>query len=161
VTASDTQAGDAELTLSGTLGGPDAATREQDSGPTRLGRYVLLHRLGEGGMGVVYVAYDEKLDRKVALKLLRRRGSESAQLRLIREAQALARLSHPNVVQIYEIGETVEQAYLVMEFVDGVTLGAWLRERPRRSSPCSRRLATASQPHTRPTWCIATSSRTT
>jgi tetratricopeptide (TPR) repeat protein/tRNA A-37 threonylcarbamoyl transferase component Bud32 len=131
VTASDSQVSDAEPTLSGTLDGSDAARREQDSGPTRLGRYVLLHRLGEGGMGVVYVAYDEKLDRKVALKLLRSRGSESAQLRLIREAQALARLSHPNVVQIYEIGETVEQAYLVMEFVDGVTLGAWLRERPR------------------------------
>jgi tetratricopeptide (TPR) repeat protein/predicted Ser/Thr protein kinase len=144
VTASDTHAGDdrtlaatrdpeheAEPTLSGTHAGGDAATRDRDQDLTRLGRYVLLHRLGEGGMGVVYVAYDEKLDRKVAIKLLRSRGSEHAQLRLTREAQALARLSHPNVVQIYEIGETVEQAYLVMEFVDGVTLGAWLRERPR------------------------------
>ncbi len=82
-------------------------------------------------MGVVYVAYDEKLDRKVALKLLRSRGSQQAQRRLIREAQALARLSHPNVVQVYEIGETAEQAYIVMEFVDGVTLGAWLRQQPR------------------------------
>jgi eukaryotic-like serine/threonine-protein kinase len=120
------------------------ASRDE-SGLSRLGRYVLLQRLGEGGMGVVYVAYDDTLDRKVALKLLRSRGSRHAQRRLVREAQALARLSHPNVVQIYEIGETAEQAYLVMEFVDGVTLGAWLRQRPR----------------TRPAWCTATSSRTT
>jgi tetratricopeptide (TPR) repeat protein len=103
--------------------------------PIRLGRYLLLQRLGAGGMGVVYAAYDEKLDRKVAIKLLRSFGSGHAQLRLVREAQALARLSHPNVVQIYEIAEvdgpTGEQAYLVMEFVDGNTLGRWLAERPR------------------------------
>jgi tetratricopeptide (TPR) repeat protein/tRNA A-37 threonylcarbamoyl transferase component Bud32 len=134
VTATDTQAGDGP-TLSATLDperetGPDTAS-VGEAGPTRLGRYVLLARLGEGGMGVVYAAYDETLDRKVALKLLRSRGSETAQLRLIREAQALARLSHPNVVQIYEIGETSEQAYLVMEFVDGVTLGVWRLEQPR------------------------------
>jgi tetratricopeptide (TPR) repeat protein/tRNA A-37 threonylcarbamoyl transferase component Bud32 len=103
--------------------------------PVRLGRYLLLQRLGAGGMGVVYAAYDEKLDRKVAIKLLRSFGSSHAQLRLVREAQALARLSHPNVVQIYEIAEVVgaagEQAYLVMEFVDGLTLGRWLADRSR------------------------------
>jgi eukaryotic-like serine/threonine-protein kinase len=109
------------------------APNTSESGPIRLGRYVLLTRLGAGGMGVVYVAYDEQLDRKVALKLLHSRGSDHAQLRLVREAQALARLSHPNVVQIYEIAEArvAEQAYLVMEFIDGLTLGAWMRERPR------------------------------
>jgi tetratricopeptide (TPR) repeat protein/tRNA A-37 threonylcarbamoyl transferase component Bud32 len=103
--------------------------------PIRLGRYVLLQRLGQGAMGVVYAAYDEQLDRKVAIKLLRSRGGEHAQLRLAREAQALARLSHPNVVQIYEIAEAshakVEQAYLVMEFIDGMTLGRWLADRQR------------------------------
>jgi tetratricopeptide (TPR) repeat protein/predicted Ser/Thr protein kinase len=133
VAATDTQAeqeDDDESTLSATHDGTGAA-RASEPGPTRLGRYVLLARLGEGAMGVVYAAYDEKLDRKVALKLLRNRASGPAQLRLLREAQALARLSHPNVVHIYEIGETPEQAYLVMEFVDGVTLGAWRRERPR------------------------------
>ena len=74
------------------------------AGPTRLSHYVLLGKLGEGGMGVVFAAYDERLDRKVAIKLLRGEGTRAdAQVRLRREAQALARLSHPNVVQIYEI----------------------------------------------------------
>ena len=132
MTAAESQTG-AGPTLASTRDGTDPVHggHRDEAGLSRLGRYVLLNRLGEGGMGVVYVAYDEKLDRKVALKLLRSRGSQNAQLRLVREAQALARLSHPNVVQIYEIESTAEQAYLVMEFVDGVTLGAWLRERPR------------------------------
>ncbi len=95
-------------------------------GPTRLGHYVLLAKLGQGGMGIVCAAYDEKLDRKVALKLLHAQGSEQAQLRLVREAQALARLSHPNVVQIYEIAEVEGLTFLVMEFVEGVTLREWL-----------------------------------
>jgi tetratricopeptide (TPR) repeat protein/predicted Ser/Thr protein kinase len=100
----------------------------------RLGRHLLLHRIGEGGMGVVYAAYDVKLDRKVAIKLLRSHGNVQAQRRMLREAQAMARISHPNVVQVYEIGEHDQQTFLVMEFVDGVTLGTWLgqRERSRR-----------------------------
>jgi serine/threonine protein kinase len=69
---------------------PDAPTQL-----TRFGHYVLLHELGRGGMGVVYAAYDEKLDRKVAIKVLRAQGDPSAQRRLVREAQGLARLSHP------------------------------------------------------------------
>src|SRR5688572_9803957 len=67
--------------------------------PTRIGRFVVLRRLGAGAMGVVYAAYDEELDRKVAVKLLRGgragRGSEG-RMRLLREAQALAKLAHPN-----------------------------------------------------------------
>jgi tetratricopeptide (TPR) repeat protein/tRNA A-37 threonylcarbamoyl transferase component Bud32 len=118
-----------EETIAGTRD-DDEDEASEDSDPVRLGRYVLLHRLGAGAMGVVHAAYDEKLDRKVAIKLLRTRGSEHAQVRLIREAQALARLSHPNVVQIYEIAEG-EQAYLVMEFVDGMTLSRWMATRPR------------------------------
>ncbi len=103
------------------------------AGPTRLGHYVLLNKLGQGGMGVVFAAYDEKLDRKVAIKLLRAEVSGDAQRRLIREAQAMARLSHPNVVQIYEIGELDGGlTFIVMEFIDGVTLRAW-RERERCS----------------------------
>ncbi len=127
----DTQVDDA--TLAGTRDAevsrvPSELTIESGA---RLGRYVVLQRLGSGGMGVVYAAYDAQLDRKVALKLLRTQGSELARIRLLREAQALARLSHPNVVQVYEIGELGEQAYLVMEFVDGITLAAWRRERAR------------------------------
>jgi tetratricopeptide (TPR) repeat protein/predicted Ser/Thr protein kinase len=94
---------------------------------TRLGRFILLDKLGEGGMGVVYSAYDAKLDRKVAVKLLRNRGSQPAAERLVREAQALARLSHPNIVQIYEIGEVEGHQFLVMELVRGLTLHAWLQ----------------------------------
>jgi tetratricopeptide (TPR) repeat protein/predicted Ser/Thr protein kinase len=104
---------------------------DPDRAPFRLGHHVLLHRLGAGGMGVVYAAYDERLDRRVAIKLLRKQGRPGAGIRLIREAQALARLSHPNVVQIYEIGEFDEQPFLVMELIDGVTLNRWRAERPR------------------------------
>jgi serine/threonine protein kinase len=68
----------------------------------RIGRYPILRKLGEGGMGVVYAAYDDQLDRKLAIKLLRPRSRKAQQTRLQREAQGLARLSHQNVVQIYE-----------------------------------------------------------
>jgi tetratricopeptide (TPR) repeat protein/predicted Ser/Thr protein kinase len=112
---------------------PDEApgqTPDPDQAPVRIGHHVLLHKLGDGGMGVVYAAYDERLDRRVAIKLLRRQGATRASVRLKREAQALARLSHPNVVQIYEIGEVNEQPFLVMELIDGVTLNRW-RAGPR------------------------------
>ncbi|MFV8756439.1 tetratricopeptide repeat protein [Nannocystaceae bacterium ST9] len=97
---------------------------------TRLGRHLLLDEIGRGGMGVVHAAYDPKLDRKVAIKLMRTRGGPS-QRRMIREAQAMARISHPNVVQVYEIDEHEDQTYLVMEFVDGVTLKTWLGQQAR------------------------------
>jgi serine/threonine protein kinase len=82
---------------------------------TAIGRYIVLGRLGAGGMGIVYAAYDPKLDRKVALKLLhassgRETGATQARARLIREAQAMAKLSHPNVVTVHdawELGEDV------------------------------------------------------
>jgi tetratricopeptide (TPR) repeat protein/tRNA A-37 threonylcarbamoyl transferase component Bud32 len=103
--------------------------QEVDLQLTRVEHYVLLHRLGQGGMGVVYAAYDEKLDRKVAIKLLRR--AASSRPRLEREAQAMARLSHPNVVQVYEIGDFEGVPFIVMEFVDGETLKAWQRSTRR------------------------------
>ncbi|MCA9718734.1 MAG: serine/threonine protein kinase, partial [Myxococcales bacterium] len=95
-----------------------------------IGRFQVLGRLGEGGMGVVYAAYDETLDRKVAIKVLRGHASEAAQTRLLREAQALARLTHPNIVAIHEVGEHQGQTFLAMEFVRGESLDAWL-ETPR------------------------------
>ncbi|MCH9679920.1 MAG: protein kinase, partial [Deltaproteobacteria bacterium] len=100
--------------------------------PVRVGRFELLRRLGRGGMGEVYIAYDEQLDREVALKLLLRERADdpSAQERLLREAQVLARLSHPNVVQIHDAGVHDGHVYLVMELVDGVTLREWLSETP-------------------------------
>ena len=74
---------------------------------SRIGRYAILRTLGEGGMGVVFAAYDEELDRKVAVKLLRDGGSGQPEqrLRIQREAQAMARVAHPNVVAVYEVGE--------------------------------------------------------
>jgi tetratricopeptide (TPR) repeat protein/predicted Ser/Thr protein kinase len=94
-----------------------------------VGRHVVLHELGAGGMGVVYAAYDPELDRKVALKLLLPgSGGDTGRLRLLREAQALARLAHPNVVGIHDVGTVGEQVWLAMEFVEGQTLGQWLAQ---------------------------------
>lgn len=103
---------------------------------TNLGRYVVQDLLGSGGMGVVYAAYDPELDRKVAIKLLhpkasnRLLGSEGRSW-LLREAQAMARLYHPNVVSVYDVGRFEEQVFVAMEFVDGTTLNRWLKEKTR------------------------------
>jgi tetratricopeptide (TPR) repeat protein/predicted Ser/Thr protein kinase len=100
------------------------------SPPARVGGYVILRELGSGGMGVVYAGYDERLDRRVAIKLLRdARGNEAARARLHREAQAMARLAHPNVITVHEVGIHEGQLFVAMEFVAGKTLGAWMRER--------------------------------
>jgi len=98
--------------------------------PRAIGRFQILRRLGQGGMGVVFSAYDEELDRRVAIKLLRGdRLRDPEALQLFRsEAQAMARLSHANVVQIYEVGEHEGQLYIAMEFVQGRTLRRWLQE---------------------------------
>ncbi len=89
-------------------------------------------------MGVIYAAYDEELDRRVAVKLLRSRnqGCAEAHTRMLREAQALARLSHPNVVQIYEVGEYHDQLYMAMEFVRGDDLRTWLHAARRSWLEC-------------------------
>jgi hypothetical protein len=100
-------------------------------GRTRLGHHVLLEKLGQGGMGVVFAAFDTRLDRKVAIKLLRAPDGERSRERMLREARAMARVSHPNVVQVYEVGEDEQLSFMVMEFVEGATLTAWLGERPR------------------------------
>jgi serine/threonine protein kinase len=93
----------------------------------RIGRFMVLHKLGAGGMGVVYAAYDDALDRKVAIKIMypREDGGGRPTTRLRREAQAMAKLSHPNVVQVFEVGEYEKRLFLAMEFVQGQTLDAW------------------------------------
>lgn len=96
--------------------------------PTRVGRYRVLRRLGVGGMAVVYNAYDPDLDRNVALKLVdpERLTSSREGARLQREAQAMARVSHPNVVPVYDVGEQDRGVYIAMELVEGDTLKGWL-----------------------------------
>jgi tetratricopeptide (TPR) repeat protein len=98
-----------------------------------VGRYVLLDEIGRGGMGVVYAAFDPELDRKVAIKLLRtdRDDEELGSARLVREAQAMARLAHPNAVAVYDVGTFREHVFVAMEFVEGTTLRAWSRAHPR------------------------------
>ncbi|MCA9691116.1 MAG: serine/threonine protein kinase [Myxococcales bacterium] len=130
----------------------------------QLARYELIETLGEGGFGTVYAAFDPLLNRKVAIKLLHRRGIEQkpietreewhkrerrAQKRLLREATALANLAHPNIVSVYDVGTftiepgleqalegeepliSPEPVFVVMEFIDGLTLGRWLKASPR------------------------------
>ena len=99
--------------------------------PPKVGRYTIVRRLGSGAMGVVYAGRDEELDRTVAIKLLHRRTHDAAQIRFAREAQGLARLSHPNVVQIYEIGEHEGASFMAMEYVDGETLASWRQKAAR------------------------------
>ncbi|MCY1068993.1 serine/threonine-protein kinase [Nannocystis sp. RBIL2] len=138
----------------------DRSSLSQRERALQLTRYVLMRRLGAGGMGVVYLAYDPSLDRKVAIKLLRVAPgdgpAQAAHARLLREAQALARLSHGNVVAVHDVGsydadalttmrigphrtepvpkDRIPQAagvFLVMEYVPGITLAQWLDDRVR------------------------------
>ncbi len=113
--------------------------------PVKIGRFTVLDRLGEGGMGVVYTAYDDQLDRKVAVKVLRgeaTRQDHTGRTRLLREAQAMARLSHPNIVTVYEVKEVDREIFIAMEFVRGVSLDAWLK---RQARPWREVLATFNQ----------------
>jgi eukaryotic-like serine/threonine-protein kinase len=103
---------------------------------TCIDRYVVVDRVGVGGMGVVYAAYDPELDRKVAVKLLRAgnlspQRAERRRSRLIREAQAMARLSHPNVVTVHDVGTHGDQVFVAMEFIDGPDLRTWLKQETR------------------------------
>ncbi|HLT39481.1 MAG TPA: serine/threonine-protein kinase [Enhygromyxa sp.] len=111
--------------------------------PIRVDRYELMGKAGSGGLGTVWKAYDPKLDREVAIKLLRPdklRAGQRARAQLMAEAAVMARLTHPNVVRVYDIGEArVElgtsepdsQLYVAMEFVDGQTLRRWQRQQQR------------------------------
>jgi eukaryotic-like serine/threonine-protein kinase len=130
-----------ELTSGATVderggGKPREPSRAKLSRGTNLGRYVVLDPIGEGGLGVVYSAYDPELDRKVAVKLLRPRATASAtesegKARLLREAQAMARLSHPNVVAIHDVGVHEDQVFIAMDLIEGETLTVWMRTAKR------------------------------
>ena len=101
---------------------------------SRIGSFVVGDPLGKGAMGVVVAAHDPDLDREVAIKLLRPDGASGAspaeaQARLVREAQAMAKLSHPNVITVHQVGTVGTTVFVVMERIDGGTLRAWLAER--------------------------------
>lgn len=102
----------------------------------RLGRYHVLELVGTGGMGEVYRAYDTKLKREVALKLLRHAAASNealgdASARLMREAQVMARLSHPNVLPVFDAGEHDGLTFIAMEFVEGQTISDWSKAASR------------------------------
>src|SRR2546428_5758829 len=99
---------------------------------TKLGRYEIRSKLGAGGMGEVYLAQDAKLDRKVAIKFLPESlvADEQARKRLIREAQAAAKLDHPNICAIHEVGEEDGRSFIVMQYVEGETLDARMKRKP-------------------------------
>jgi len=116
------------MTVSATVGAPSVLAKGM-----RLARYDILDVVGVGALGVVYRAYDPELQRQVALKTVRpgtpsSRGTEAAQERLLQEARTMARLSHPNVVNVYDAGIHDGHVFLVMEIVEGMTLTAWLCE---------------------------------
>jgi tetratricopeptide (TPR) repeat protein len=133
------------LTLAGRVGratGSDAGSQPEHEEPATtagrpswptIGRYELRARLGSGGMGAVYEALDPSLDRAVAVKVLHAEMPRAAQQRMQREALALAKLSHPNVVQVFEVGHAGGHTFIAMELVRGQTLEAWARRRPRPS----------------------------
>ncbi len=112
---------------------PDLNAEPLTSG-SQIGRFTLLQRIGTGGMGIVYAAYDPELDRSIAVKLLRTRAgrdSTRAQARLLREAQAMARLNHPNVAVVHDVGTHHRDVFVAMELIRGQTLGQWLEHQPR------------------------------
>ncbi|MBK8239957.1 MAG: serine/threonine protein kinase [Deltaproteobacteria bacterium] len=126
--------GDDSHDLAGTTDGGEHSSSDAPLQRGRLvGRYIVLERLGAGGMGVVYRAFDPDLDRSVALKLVtvdRERGDDERS-RLLREAQAMARLAHPNVIPVFDVGIEGQLVFVAMELVDGMTLAQWCRADPR------------------------------
>ena len=98
---------------------------------TRIDHYRVLRLVGQGGMGRVFEAEDESLKRRVAIKVVRAQGDSRSAARLVREAQAMAQLSHSNVLTVYSVGTYGDDMYFAMEYIDGETLGDWMASRGR------------------------------
>jgi len=99
---------------------------------SKIGGFVVTGELGAGGMGVVYAAHDPELDRRVALKVLRAAAAtDEERMRMLREGQAMARVTHPNVITVYEVGVEGSLVFLAQELLDAGTLGQWLEKKPR------------------------------
>ena len=136
VMSADEEADGAPATGGPGADGPPAAMEPLARG-TAVGRYRVLGPIGAGAMGVVYAAWDAEMEREVALKLLRPApgclaADDRMRARLLREAQALARLTHPHVVTAYDVGTHAGGVFVAMELVSGTTLRQWLAERPRQ-----------------------------
>ncbi|MDP1922130.1 MAG: serine/threonine-protein kinase [Myxococcales bacterium] len=119
------------LRLAETLANPRSQLESAIGASARFGRYLVIERIGAGGMGEVFAAFDPTLDRKVALKLLRVDRDEAGSngsARLQREAQAMAQVAHPNVAAVHDVGVHEGQVYVAMEFIDGQTLRDWCME---------------------------------
>ena len=121
--------------LTGNTPAPEAQDTKASKGqPDRIGHYTILHKLGEGGMGAVYAAQDTRLHRTVALKTIVRGEDETARQRFWREARAAARVNHPNICQVYEIGEDGGALFIAMELLEGEPLSERLKSGPMRLS---------------------------
>src|SRR5262245_45960750 len=106
------------------------AAAQSPRGGKTLGRLRLERVLGSGGMGAVYAAFDPDLERRVAVKLLHAADAD-ARARLLREARAMAKLSHPNVITVFDVGSAEGEDFVTMELIDGETLKDWVaRARP-------------------------------
>jgi eukaryotic-like serine/threonine-protein kinase len=114
-----------------TIGLRPAEVRPDSSmSPSAIGPYAVLHELGRGAMGIVHACYDPRLDRLVAVKILRTdRSSPKVRRRLVSEARAMAKLNHPNVAHVYEVGEANGHVFVAMEYIHGKTLREWARVR--------------------------------
>ncbi|HWB75492.1 MAG TPA: serine/threonine-protein kinase, partial [Nannocystaceae bacterium] len=115
--------------LSGPAATEPISASASDDAPRRgqlVGRYIVLGTIGRGAMGVVLRAYDPQLDRKVALKLVRKPRDDVSRARLVREAQTLAKLSHAHVIAVFDVGNDGDTVYLAMELIEGRDLAAWL-----------------------------------
>jgi predicted Ser/Thr protein kinase len=125
---------DRDQTASAASSAPTIATTAAPG--ATLGRYRIERELGAGAIGAVYAAFDPDLERRIALKVLRQAAaSDQARERLLREARAMARLAHPNVVTVYEVGTTAGRDFIAMELIHGETLADWLRA--ARRSPAA------------------------
>jgi serine/threonine protein kinase len=132
----ETAPGDGTAASDGSLA-PTGAT------PRRIGRYRIVGKLGEGGMGLVYAAHDDDLDRRVAIKILHPEGGGDPR-RLLREARSMARLCHPNIAAVYDVGTHGDGVYVAMEYVQGAALRKWI-ETPHPWSERARVLLQAAE----------------
>lgn len=137
----------AAFVSSPTIALPTAEPEATSNAPESFGDYQILGELGRGGMGVVYKARQRSLNRVVAIKMMResRLSSETDRARFVAEAEAAAKLKHPNIVTVYEVGSWNGLPYIVMEFIEGQTLSQRLAERPLSPREAARIVADAAR----------------